>query len=723
VVGVLYFPFVSKRMSISLDKHHPVLKDMLEVIKTQTNTEPSTYHLAVCTYFLSQVPAAMRVKIETPVGDSIPVNVYVMALAESGFGKGHTINLIEQGLLKPFRKKYEEEFLPVKTDISISNKAIKRSSKLGTSEEEEYGKLTKELNALGPYTFTFDSGTSPALKQLRQRLLLTGSGSLNLQMDEMGSHLEGNNDLLQVFLELYDQGNTNVKLIKESSTQSRYSKIEGTTPANMLLFGTPAKVFDGAEVEKAFMTLLEIGYARRSLFGFSGKQNSIPEKQSAEVLYDSMRTSQVQERVKTWAEHLEQLADIEQHDKIISLPRDEAIALLQYKIDCEEKAERLNEFRSIEKAELNHRYFKALKIAGVFSFIDGESSLSRVNLDRAIYLVETCADTFEKLINQEPNYVRLARYLLNVEKEQYQNELQESLPFFKGSIQHKQELIELATAWGYRNGVLIKRGKTGDIDYYSATGMKNTSLDSLIVSYSQHQAYGYVNETLNFDQLVQLVQTPDYHWLNHQVQEGHRKESNIICAFNLLVLDVDGGCTDTEVKQYLKDYLFILNYTKSHTDDSHRFRIILPLAQQHCMSSEEYKSFSGEIFKWLPFEVDTTSNQRSKKWLCSDKGVWVNQGVMLDSLQFIPETKKGVEYAKQQKKIANLPRLERWVINQAVKGNRNNNLYRYGMILKDNHIEPGEIMEKLQHVNKELESPLAREELNNIHTQVIKHEQ
>jgi len=701
-------------MNISLDKHHPLIRDITQAIHNRTNSEISTYHLALCAYFIAQVPSAFRVKVETPDGDAIPVNIYSIALADSGFGKGYALNLMENQLLKPFREKYEEEFMPAFSDCSIELLSSKRASKKGIPEDEEYQKLTKELASLGPYTFTFDSGTSPALKQLRQRLLLTGTGSLNLQMDEMGSHLEGNNEILQVFLELYDNGFTKVKLIKESTTQSRYAHIPGSTPANMLLFGTPAKVFDGAGIEKAFMNLLEIGYARRTLFGYTPKTETRTIESNAELLYQQIRSSNTQKNLENWSEHLCSLVDTKDHGKIISLHKDQALQLLEYRIQCEQNADRFSEFKSIEKSEMQHRYFKALKLAGTYAFINKEDSVTTEALQQAITLVEECGSTFTHIINREPNYVRLAKYLMQTEQDQYPNELQENLPFFKGSQYQKNELIELATAWGYRNGILIKRGKVGEIEYFNATGIKNTNLDELRVSYSNHVAYGYINETIRFDQLEKLIQTPDYHWINHHVQNQHRSESHVIPGFNLLVLDVDGGVTPNEIKQYLSPYTYLLNLTKRHTDEEPRFRLILPLAQEHEMTSEEYKEFSEEIFQWLPFEVDRSSNQRSKKWLCSTKGVIINKGKLLDTLQFIPQTKKGMEYGSRQKKICNLPRLERWVINQAQEGNRNNILYRYCKMLMDTAMEPEELEKKVKGINESLDKPLNKEELSNI---------
>jgi hypothetical protein len=57
------------------------------------------------------------------------------------------------------------------------------------------------------------------------------------------------------------------KLTKNTNENIRIEDIDGKTPTNMLLFGTPSMVFDGGQVESLFQKMLETGYARRCLFG------------------------------------------------------------------------------------------------------------------------------------------------------------------------------------------------------------------------------------------------------------------------------------------------------------------------------------------------------------------------------------------------------------------------------------------------------------------------
>ena len=104
---------------------------------------------------------------------------------------------------------------------------------------------------------------------MREKLLLAGAGSMNLELDEVGSNMSANVDVLNTFLELYDIGLIKQKLIKNTAENIRSEELPGNTPTNLMMFGTPTKLLDGGRVEEEFKQFLETGYARRLLFGYT----------------------------------------------------------------------------------------------------------------------------------------------------------------------------------------------------------------------------------------------------------------------------------------------------------------------------------------------------------------------------------------------------------------------------------------------------------------------
>src|SRR6218665_257228 len=244
-------------LDLSTINHHPCLEDIVNVLCNKTQNVDKGFFRAEVAYFLAKMAAAMRANVLTKDRGEIPVNIYALALATSGFGKGHSVNIVENEFLKGFKTRFMEDTFPVIAEENLWKIANARALRNGSDQQEEYDKAEGEFKRSGAYPFTFDSGTSPAVKQLRHKLLMANSGSINLQIDEIGSNLIGSVDVLTLFLELYDQGMVKLKLVKNTAENTRGEELDGKTPTNMLLFGTPSKLLDGGQTEDQFYSFLD----------------------------------------------------------------------------------------------------------------------------------------------------------------------------------------------------------------------------------------------------------------------------------------------------------------------------------------------------------------------------------------------------------------------------------------------------------------------------------
>ena len=79
---------------------------------------------------------------------------------------------------------------------------------------------------------------------------------------------------------------------------------------------------------------------------------------------------------------------------------------------------------------------------------------------------------------------------------------------------------------------------------------------------------------------------------------------------------------------------------------------------------------------------------------------------------FIPETKRS-DQIKTQISATGANNIERWFKTHTSKGNRANHLYRFGMVLIDAEWALGDIVEKLETFNNNLETPLPEEQFRN----------
>lgn len=663
-------------------EYHPVSENIVKILCNKTQNSNPLFFRVLVGYYFSLAASMMRTTIATHDRGDIPVNLYALNLSPSGTGKGFSTNIIENKVIHQFRRRFLEETFPILAEQNLPKLSLKRANRKGTDPDQELERVVKEFESLGTLMFSFDSGTSAAVKQMRHKLLMADAGSMNLQIDEIGSNLVGNTEVLDVFLELYDVGRIKQKLIKNTSDNVRNEEIIGNTPTNMLLFGTPSKLLNGSKTEEELYSMLETGYARRCFFGYlraAGKAKD----QTPEEIYNALANQTDDVYLDEVANKLENLADIINVNKRLIVSKETSLLLIEYRLQCEKIAATFAEHEEIKKAEITHRYFKALKLAGAYAFIDDSPELTQEHLYQAIKLAEESGDAFNQLLTRDRPYVKLAKYLASVKRDVTQADLVEDLPFYRGPISQKTEMLTLATAYGYKNNIIIKKSFSDGIEFIRGETLKETDLNKMVLSYSTDIANDYRNEVAPFDQLHKLTQAQGMHWCSHHLIGGHRSEEDCIPGFNLVVFDVDGGVNLSTVKLLLKNYKYLIYTTKRHTDLDHRFRIIMPINYELVLDAKDYKEFISNIYDWLPFEVDTATNQRARKWLSHNGHYEYNEGEVLDALPFIPKTSKNEARKELLQTQQQMDNLERWVINNTGDGNRNNMLLRFAMILVD----------------------------------------
>jgi hypothetical protein len=689
---------------------NPTSEKLVNILCSKTQNSNPLFFRVLVGYYFSLVASMMRTSIATHDRGDIPVNMYALNLSTSGSGKGFSTNIIENQVINQFRGRFLEETFPILAESNLPKLALKRANRKSSDPDEELVRVQKEFEGLGSLVFSFDSGTPAAVKQMRHKLLMADAGSVNLQIDEIGSNLVGNVDVLNTFLELYDMGLIKQKLIKNTTENTRNEEIVGRTPTNMLLFGTPSKLLNGSKTEEELYSMLETGYARRCFFGYSRASNKAIDMTPEEV-YTQLTNQDSNTYLEELSDRLEALADIINVNKRLVMSKETSLLLIEYRLKCEREAELYAEHEEIKKAEISHRYFKALKLAGAYAFIDDSPELTQEHLYQAIKLAEESGGAFNQLLTRDRAYVKLAKYIATCKRDVTQADLVEDLPFYRGAAGQKSEMLSLAIAYGYKNNIIIKKSFSDGIEFLRGETLKETDLNKIVVSYSHDITTDYRNEYAPFDQLHRLTQAPGLHWVAHHLNGGYRNEENCMPGFNMVVIDVDGGVNMSTVKLLLKNYKFLLYTTKRHTDVENRFRIILPINYELALDAKDYKEFMANIFEWLPFEVDTATNQRARKWLSHDGTYEYNEGEVLDALPFIPKTSKNEERKELMNSQQSMDNLERWVINNIGDGNRNNMLLRFAMILLDGGFDFEAIRQRVISLNNKIVDKLDEAEI------------
>ena len=603
--------------------------------------------------------------------------------------------------------------LPTVAEQSLLDLAIKRALRKGVDEQEELEAVTSEFRKLGVYLTGFDSGTTPALKQFRHQLLMSGIGSINCEIDEAGSNLLNNKDILDTYLELYD-GTVKPKLTKNTAESTRNEEIDGKTPTNMLMFGTASMLLDGAAIEKALMDFLLTGYARRCFFGYSGidtTKRSLTVDERLKMLTDTSSDA----RLHTIAQTLQKLSDPLNHNFQVKVSNTLMQSVLEYQIYCEDQMKTMKASDEIRRAEARGRYYKTIRLAGVFAFLDSNTTLSQENWEAAVKVAEMSAVCFNELLSRDPTHARLAKYLTECTTPVTMSDLMEELPYFPKASNPQKDMIKHAISWGYRNNVVIKRNFVDDIEFIQGESLKETNLDELRLSHSTDVGDGYIPESkVPFSKLNVITTRDNFHWCSHHFIDGVRRLTHVIKGFNLIVIDIDGTATLEQAQTVLKDYTYHMYTTKRYTADQHRFRVVVPMSHTLKFSPDEYKEFMDNVLEFLPFETDDQTTQANRKWLSNvNAEVFNNEGKLFDVLPFIPKTKKSEEFKKYVEDTGNLDSLERFFCKTIGEGNRSNTLIRYGYALIDSGYDLDTSVLKLKNFNTKITKPLPEDELNN----------
>lgn len=692
--------------------HHQLSEQLVQVLSNKTQSDNPLFFRVLVAYYLGKVAGTMRPMIQTLDRGTIPINIYAINLAPSGFSKGYSTNIIENQVIHKFKQTFLDDTFPIVGEYSLNKLALDRARKKNSDPDQEREEINKEFGQLGKFLFSFSEGTSPAVKQMRQKLLMSNCGAVNLEMDEIGSNLIANTDVLNTFLELYDVGRVKQKLIKNTVDNVRSAEIDGITPTNMMLFGTPDKLLDGGKTEEEFYSFLSVGYARRCLYGFiKSATNSIESLDAKTIL--KMRTDKTNEvTLNDIADKLEKLAQPHNHGKNIIVSEPVTLEIIEYERICASRVKAMPERNNIQRAEMTHRYFKALKIAGAYAFIDNSPDITQDHLESAIKLVEESGAALQELLKRDKPHVKLAKYLADADTDVTHADLVEDLPTFKGSASTKADQIALATAWGYKNNVVVKKHFVEGIEFLSAESLKETNMDELIISISDDVAYGYQNNIVTWDELEELGTVPDMHWCAHHLSRGHRSDTNIIEGFNLAVIDVDGGISLDTAKFLLKGYKCLIYTTKRHqTENQDRFRIIFPMNYILNLNSEDYKEFMHNLYDWLPFDIDSSTSDRARKWMTNEGQVEYLDGQLIDIVPFIPKTSKAEEQKNKVMSMKDLTNLERWFVQKTGKGNRSNQLLKYALMLVDTGQDFDFIQNAILALNDKLPNKLDQSEI------------
>jgi len=686
-----------------------IMELMITHLTAKTRSKNTDMFEVLIAQYFSIVASNMRATVRY-LDEVLPLNMYSLILAPSGTGKNMSVNTLNDIIGKPFHDKFKMDvFLPC-AQQNIVKLASRLAGETGIDDNIVREELIAEMTQGGGTPFTFGSATLPAVRQYHRLGIIGHSGALSCLLDEVGLSINEVKEVLPAFLTLYDKGMLEQKLLKGTTQVKQQIPITGSVPSNLLMFGTQAGLLDSGTTEKEFKIQLANGYARRLVCAYI--DSTTTELLTPEEVYTNALNRIKCSKIEQITQHFTNIASPQMYSKCIVINKPEAIRFLEYEAACAAEANKLSAYReqSGEKAELVNRAYRAVKLAGTFAYIENSPNVTDEHIDLAIAIIDKSSKAFSQIINSKKDWQKLAEYLLDKKEAVTHDELLTDLPFMAGK--NRKDILDLAIAHGYKNNIIIERALEHDIEFISAKQLELTDLSKILVSYSRGITEGFGTYETGFENLHKLVASADFHYCNHGFKDNYRSADNVNTHFNLVIVDVDGTATIEETQLYLKDYKFLLATTKSHTEESHRFRILLPITHKLTLSTEDFKEFMENLFNWLPIMVDESARDIARKWVSHPGKFIYNEGKLLDATAFIPRTKKAATTKQLYLDNVSLGHLERWCISNS-EGNRNNVLLRYGAALLDSGKPLEEIESKVLAMNKKFPKSLPVDEIQN----------
>jgi len=674
--------------------HHPAVQEITDVLCARIRNDDQPFFRIFVAYYLTLMASSMRTKYITPsTNDETPVNMFAVALGHSGCGKTYAAYLMEEKFQMGFTERFTAETLPILLERNLYKLASKLSAQKDTEEDVEFERLKKEFENLGSYMHVFDGAGETAIKDARQQLLLADVGAINFQVDEIGLRFtQGHvSDAMTVYLELYQQGMIKNRRKVATADKKPSTTLNGKTPANALLFGTPDELLNGAKTEEAFITMLSSGWGRRLWYAFGDKRKHSSEELTDDEIYQLRLDSGSDHVFSKWATHFTYLADPAKHNWLVDTPQDvDKFLSVTYEKHCNARSEALPASAAIARAEMKDRPTRAFRFAATLAFIDESTILTMDHALAAVKLVEESGEAFDRIQNRDEPYMKLAKHIADVGKDITHPDLTKACAYYPKNGAQQNYMLNMATAWGYKNNIIIRKTFTDGIEFFSGESLQKTDINKVFLSCSNHYADNFESGEAKFDDLPVLTQAHGMHWCNHGFKNNHRCEEDVLAGFNMLALDVDGTMDMDQAHQLLSEFTFMTYTTKRHTPTENRFRLIIPMNYHLKLDKADYAQFIENVFLWLPFKCDDASKQRSKKWESYPHGSYlINHGELLDVLPFIPKTSRNVEYAQRHKELQSLDNLERWFAQRMVSGDRNNQMIKFALAVSDNCIRQG----------------------------------
>lgn len=581
------------------------------LIDTIPNNIPYKMKLLLVLNEVILFTSQFRINIKHWNGSSIPVNVINFLLAESGASKDSSLKTVR----KNFKKGYD---IINEKRLEIAERLAKtKATEAGEENPENYHVYKDYYIAPNPL-FVAPSTTEGFIQHLNDIDSL-GIGAGYLSTSELGAELSSNANLvdnIKLIAELYDEGNKEVKVLKDRTAQTKEIK---NLPVSALFMGSQDNILFDENTKKKFKTEFTTKLGRRSNLVFIKEKVEPIQYLSIDALLESEKEKEnysleQREKINDYIENVTNFL-LDYRNTHLSIDDDVRDLIILYQKYNELQAVNIDNLLPMTKLTKQHLHWKALKLAGALALIRKRLNINIKDYSYAITFVESIfndINLFEQELTKE-NYEVFVSYVhtycINGKLKLSLHDLKK-----KGFIASKgdnlkklEELVTLASVYDNKGlyeiedntNIVFTELNSSEyigISYHYNDGTKEQRKKSCDKDYKY-------KDDITFEDLVKIL-NKNYDYSPFKFNNGLRSNDNIISGTKWIALDIDKSpFTDEEMHLMLEDLKHIIVRT-SDNSNAYKYRVLLEFDCIVDLPSSVWKRFLESIKNELAIEID-----------------------------------------------------------------------------------------------------------------------
>ncbi len=594
-------------------------------------------------------------------------NYFGITFGGSGIGKDHSHN-IARSFFKSMFDKFES-----RADAFFDSK-----------RQSNDNQVDRRYLNLSSY-FIPVSSSAEGIQKACQTISDMDCGSVNVTSDELGDSI---GRMEQIFTKLKTAWDTGVSegQVNVSDGGENYFTVKDMC-YNALLFGAPAPFeLDPKKKEKLLEAYIS-GMARRSFIYHNDKYKK---SENRNPDFETMRRESLVELDR----YLNELRHHINNTPIIRYPQEIRDQLIKYDIEKEISREKSHSLIAEDLGSTK----KIEKLMGIIAILEHEEEITQAHLDFAIDFTERMDKTAEETVEIKPIYMQIYN---EMEKRNFTARTDIVKAVRDVTIKTLPDEMVLVEEHANMLGNSIIKKENSGIIRYKLEKLSESNLDEIIISINEDpsklQPDGFLKASGTFAGLHKIVNS-NYRYSAGTFAGSYINDENYLKEQNLFIIDVDEEMSIEDAKNLFSGMTYLITTTKSHRKDKNgqicdRFRIILPTISKFHLDHKTYSKTYMNVLNALGIPEADSKCKNASRWYYGnpDGEHWYNEGDLLDIRTFIPDS---VEHQTADESISNYEKQDapedqridgalRWFFANTSKGNRNDNIFRLCMMLKD----------------------------------------